>query len=141
MEVENPPGDRVGENINKDKTITDLLLGVVNWWCLKFGRDEVTNLVMRHFEHAEVYGSCVILFETLGMGRPGNHRNTVGRPALEPCANDLVKVMKDLTDNSQVPNILIPAAELGKVPLDALSIRDERSVGARLESLKLAFRQ
>ena len=60
---DNPPGDKVGGDIDgsSDKTITDLLLGVVNWWCMKSGKTEVVNLVMRHFEHEEVYNSSLIL--------------------------------------------------------------------------------
>ena len=49
---------------------------------------------------------------------------------------DLAKIMKGLVNSKQVPNIVIPASEIGKIPLDALSINDERSVSARLESLE-----
>ena len=31
------------------KVISDLLLGVVSWWCLKFGKKEVIDLIVRHF--------------------------------------------------------------------------------------------
>ena len=130
---ENPPGDK---NSGEPKSISDLVLGVVNWWCLKFGETEVVDLVMRHFEHAQVYTSCVTLAEVCGLNKPIHHKNTATRPALEPCANDLVKIMKDLVESKEVPNIVIPASELGKVPLDAISIRDERSVSSRLESLE-----
>ena len=47
-----------------------------------------------------------------------------------------MKNMKELVETKQVPIFVIPATELGKVPLDALSVSDERSVGARLESLE-----
>ena len=136
VETENPPaGDRVGGS-NTDKTIINVLLGVVNWWCLKFNKVEVVNLVMRYYDHTEVYRSSVQLSELCGLPKPGNHKTTSSRPALEPCANDLVKIMKDLVESKNVPTIVIPASELGKVPLDALSIGDERSVSARLESLE-----
>ena len=128
---ENPPGDKGG-----GEPISDMLLGVVNWWCLKFGKTEVVDLVMRHFEHAQVYSSCVTLAELCGLSKPINHKNTASRPALVPCASDLVKIMKDLVESKQVPNIAIPVSDLGKVPFDALSIRDERSVSSRLESLE-----
>ena len=133
---ENPPGDKGG---GETKIISDMLLGVVNWWCLKFGKTEVVDLVMRHFEHAQVYTSCVNLAEVCGLPKPIHHKNTAARPALEPCANDLVKIMKDLVESKEVPNIVIPASELGKVPLDAISIRDERSVSSRLESLETSI--
>ena len=132
MSTEEPPG----REENQVKDITDLLLGVVNWWCLKFGPSEVVNLVMRYYEHAEVYKGCLLLAEVTGLAKPINHKSSVARPALQPCAEDLVKMMKSLIDSNQLPRIVIPASELGKVPLDALSIQDERSVSARLESLE-----
>ena len=137
---DNPPGDKVGGDIDgsSDKTITDLLLGVVNWWCMKSGKTEVVNLVMRHFEHEEVYNSSLILSDFLGLDKPAKHNNSSGRPALDPCTNYMVKIMKDLVDSKQVPQIVIPASQLGRVPLDALSISAERSVGARLESLEVS---
>ena len=49
-----------------------------------------------------------------------------------------MKIMKDLVDSKQVPQIVIPASQLGRVPLDALSISADRSVGARLESLEVS---
>ena len=103
---------------------------MVNWWCLKFGFNEVKNLVMRHFEFAHVYTSCVLLTESCGLRKPKKHKNTAARPALEPCYNDLVKIMKDLVDAKEVPNIVIPASELGKIPLDTLSVSEERTVSS-----------
>ena len=135
---DNPPGDKVGGDATNIKTITDLLIGVVNWWCMKFGKTEVVNLVMRHFEHGEVYNSCLLLSDFLGLSKPTNYKNSAARPALDPCTNDLVKIMKDLVDSKQVPHIVIPASQLGRVPLDALSVSAERSVGARLESLEVS---
>ena len=96
----------------------------MNWWCSKFGHNEVVNLVMRHFEQAEVYSSCMNLAETCGLPKPSNHKNTAARPALDPCANDLVNTIKGLVDSKQVSNIVIPARQLGKVPLDAFSVNE-----------------
>ena len=117
-------------------TITNLLLGVVNWWCLKQGKMEVVNLVKRHFNDEEVYKSNLILAEECDLPKPGRHKVSATRPAIDAYADDLVTNMKNLVNSDKVPKIVIPAAELGKVPLDTLSISDERSVGARLESLE-----
>ena len=136
--LDNPPGDLTGGEETSDKAITDLLLGVVNWWCLKFGEAKIVDLVMRHYEQGEVYNSCLILADFCGKSKPINHKNSIARPALDPCAKDLVKIMKELVDSEKVPNIVIPASQLGRVPLDTLNVGDERSVGARLESLEFS---
>ena len=142
MTVDNPPGATENDELQleaaaaKDNTITDLLLGVVNWWWLKGGKNEVVNLVMRHFELAEVYKSSCYLAETCGLSPPTLHKNSSNRPALEPSADDLVTRMRILIDSKRLPMIVIPANELGKVPLEAVSDTGERSVSARLESLE-----
>ena len=120
----------------EDKAITDLLLGVVNWWCLKFGKHETVNLVKRHFEHEEVYRSSLDLAGACGLGRPVKHKGSFARPAIDANADDLVTNMKQLIDSKKLPKIVIPAGELGRVPLDAISVSNERSVSARLESLE-----
>ena len=98
-------------------------------------QNEVVSLVLRHFEHAEVYKSSLYLADTCELSKPTNHKNSVNRPALEPCTDDLVTNMKSLIDSKKLPRIVIPAAELGRVPLDTVSDSGETSVSARLESL------
>ena len=51
-------------------------------------------------------------------------------------ANDLVTNMVQLVNGNKVPLIVIPATDLGKVPLGAVSVGNERSVSARLETLE-----
>ena len=48
--------------------------------------------------------------------------------------------MRGLIDSKQLPRIVIPAAEFGRVPLEAISVSDERSVSARLESLEASVK-
>ena len=71
---------------------------------------------------------------------PIKHNNTPSRSACEANAIDLVNALLELDDQRKLPRILIPSDQLGRVPLDALAISDERSVGARLESLELCVR-
>ena len=130
-----PPGDP------KDSgpvapVITDPLLGVVNWWCLQQGKSEVQNLVVRHFEVEEIYKSHLVLAEKCGLPQPSKHKTTAARPALDAYAGDLASNMFKLVQDKLVPLIVIPASELGRVPMGALSISDERSVSARLETLE-----
>ena len=120
--------------------INNLLLGVVNWWCLQQGKTEVQNLLVRHFEADEIYNSHLILADKCGLPPPKKHKTTATRPALDVNACDLATSMFKLVNTKQVPVIVIPATELGSVPLGALSVSDERSVSVRLETLEESVR-
>ena len=133
-----PPGDTVVQQPGPvSNVMADLVLGVVNWWCLQHGKAEVMNLVVRHFEMEEIYKSHLLLAEDCELPRkPGKHNASVSRPALDAYANDLVTNMFHLVNDSKVPVIVIPATELGKIPLGAISVDNERSVSVRLETLE-----
>ena len=90
MSVVNPPGSdsETGPPLpaveEKDTTITDLILGVVNWWCLKFGNSEVIDLVLRHYDmvrcispastwHRPVDYLGQVIIRILLQGLPWNH--------------------------------------------------------------------
>ena len=121
--------------MSEEKTITDLVLGVGNWWCLKQGKDEVVILVKRHFGNEEVFQSNLVLAAKCDLDRPIKLKVSVSRPAIDAFADDLVTNKKNLINSVKLPIIVIPATQLGRVPLDALSIGDERSVGARWQVL------
>ena len=132
-----PEGD--GTDISS-KGIESMVLGVVSWWAGKHHRNQVLNLVTRHFQAGEVYEAGVLLAQACQLGTPIRHNNTPSRSACEANAIDLVNVLLELDNQKTKPKILIPSDQLGKVPLDALAISDERSVSARLESLEQCVR-
>ena len=68
---------------------------------------------------------------------PINHRNSALRSASEANIVELVNNIDKLSDENKAPKYLIPSDQLGRVPLGALSIRDEVSVSARLEALEV----
>ena len=78
----------------------------------------------RHFEHGGVYKSSVYLAETCGLSISGN-KNTVSRPALEPCTEDLVTMMTVLFDSKKLPMTVIASTELGIITLDTVSVSCE----------------
>ena len=65
------------------------------------------------------------LAETCGVSISGNHRNTVSRPTLEPCSEDLVTRMKVLFDSKKLPMTVIASTELGIISLDTVSVSFE----------------
>ena len=74
---------------------------------------------MRYFGQEGVYKSSIDLASTSGLGRPGGHKDTVSY------TNDLVTNMKKLINAKKLTKIVMPASELGRVPLGSLSISDK----------------
>ena len=136
-------GDATGEvkagNDDGDpalKVVESLVLGVVSWWAGKFHRNQVLNLVTRHYLASEVHEASLKLAKACQHDAPVKHNNTGSRSACEANAIDLVNTLVELDNQKKKPRILIPSDQLEKVPFDALAISAERSVSARLESLE-----
>ena len=121
--------------------VESLVLGVVSWWTGKFHRNEVLNLVTRHFQAQEVYEAGLKLARASNLGAPVRHNNTPSRSACEANAIDLVNTLLELDNQKQMPKIMIPSDQLEHVPLDALAVSAERSVSARLESLENCMKE
>ena len=123
------------------KVVESLVLGVVNWWSGKFHRNQVLNLVTRHFLPMEVFEANMQLAKASQIEVPGKKNNTPSRSACEAYAIDLVNNLLELDSQKKKPRILIPSDQLGKVPLDAIAVSEERSVSARLESLEQCVKE
>ena len=122
------------------KVLESLVLGVVSWWTGKLHRNKVLILVTRLFQALEVHEASLMLAQACKLGTPIKHNNTPSRSACEDNAIDLVNALVELDSQKKKPRIMIPSEQLRLVQLDALALRDERSVGARLESLKQCVR-
>ena len=108
----------------------------MNWWTGKFHRNQVLNLVTRHYQAHEVYEASLKLAQSCNLDTPVKHYNTPSRSACEANAIDIVPKLVELDLKKKKPRILIPSDQLDLVPLDALAVSAERSVSARLESLE-----
>ena len=117
------------------------LLGVIDWWLGNHTREEVLVLINRHFRPEEVFDAHKLLAQACKLNDPIKHKNSALRKAGEVQAVDLVNDMDRLDLGKTGPRYLIPSDQLGRVPLGALSVRDEVSVGARLESLEVNMRK
>ena len=121
--------------------IESALLGVTNWWLGKHSREEVIVLVSRHFRPEEVFQENLLMAQACQLQVPSKHKNSPLRSAGEAYIVDLVNSMSMLASGGQPPRFLVPSDQLGKVPLGALSIRDEVSVSARLVSLEESMKK
>ena len=117
------------------------LLGVISWWLGRHTREEVLVLISRHFLPDEVREGNLLLAEACKLQEQPGHKTSILRSAGEAYAVDLVNNLDMLGKQKNAPRYLIPSDQLGKVPLGALNVRDEVSVGARLESLELSVKK
>ena len=117
------------------------LLGVISWWLGRHTREEVLVLISRHFLPDEVREGNLLLAEACNLQEQPGHKTSILRSAGEAYAVDLVNNLDMLGKQKNAPRYLIPSDQLGKVPLGALNVRDEVSVGARLESLELSVKR
>ena len=123
------------------QVLESLVLGVISWWTGKFHRNQVLDLVTRHFQPMEVFEASSELARVCNLELPGRKNNTATRSACEAYAIELVNTLLELDDKKIKPRIVIPCDQLGKVPLEALADNTERSVSARLESLETCIKE
>ena len=117
--------------------VEHVVLGVVNWWSTKFSHKQVLAMVEKNFNQEEILDAQKALAKALGEAvDPKKRQNSQLRPAVEAQAEDLCDKVDTLIKEDKMPRVLIPCDQLGKVPLATLSISDEQSVCARLESLE-----
>ena len=116
--------------------VEHVVLGVVNWWSTKFSHKQVLAMVEKNFNQEEILDAQKVLAKALGEADPKKRQNSQLRPAVEAQAEDLCDKVDTLIKEDKMPRVLIPCDQLGKVPLATLSISDEQSVCARLESLE-----
>ena len=91
------------------KVVESSVLGVVNWWSGKFHRNQVLNLVTRHFLPMEVFEANMQLAKASQIEVPGKKNNTPSRSACEAYAIDLVNNLLELDSQKKKPRILIPS--------------------------------
>ena len=119
--------------------LENLLLAVASWWVGRHSRIEVLDLMTRHFLPVDMYVANQELAQACQLLPPGSHRNSINRSAGESYAIDLYNNLYQLSNDKKLPRILLSSDDLGKVPLGALSVSDERSVSARLETLETSI--
>ena len=128
--------DTGGGNPVTQPVLEDPLLAVANWWVGRHSRVEVLDLLTRHFLPVDMLMAHQELARVCQMDPPGIHKSSANRPAADAYAIDLYNNLFQLSHEKRLPRLMVCSDNLGKVPLGALSISDERSVSARLERLE-----
>ena len=124
--------------------IENVMLSMTAWWKLTETTEKVVELVTKHFTQDEVIGGLRSIFELgIQFEFPPRRNPSQGRSAVKAQAMDLVRILEDLTNQDRLPKFVIHSEELGRVShmMGTLSIRDEQSVSARLESLEAGMKK
>ena len=121
--------------------LENLPLAVASWWVGRHSRSEVLDLMTRHYLPVDLFEAHLELARVCQLEPPGRRQNSTTRSAGEAYAIDLYNNLYKLSSEKKLPRLVLCSDDLGKVPLGALHISDERSVNARLESLEESIKK
>ena len=121
-----------------------LVMSVAHHWHLRETAERQVELIERNFRQDEMLGALRELETMVKLPKAVQKRQAgAGRSASRAQAEDVVSVMRVLSDQDKLPRFLIQSDDLRRVAplLGAVSVSDERGVAARLEALELSHRQ
>ena len=135
--VEAPPD---GLDIQKGG-LESLLLSMLHHWSIQ-GKEPnvVIDLLQKNFSQDQIYTAHCSL-------RKGErvtwHKASGKRPAVHAQAESLYHLVMGLNHKNMLPRFTVSSEDLWRVSsmTESLSLRDERSVAARMESLELSMRR
>ena len=123
--------------------IESLVLAVAHHWSLRETAARQVELLERHFRQDEMLAALRELETKVKIAKVVPRRAGVGRSSSRAQAEDVVIVMKQLSDQDNLPRFTIQSDDLRRVAplLGAVSVGDERGVAARLEALEFSHRK
>ena len=120
--------------------LESLLLSVAHYWSYRESRNRQVELLERHFQQDEMLHALIELRLMKMLPPPVKRQHTASKTATKAQAEDVVDLLKTLGDNDNLARFMVQSDDLPRVVplLGAVSVSDERSVGARLEALEVA---
>ena len=119
--------------------VESLLLSAAHYWSTRETMERQVELLERHFRQDEMYHALSEL-KIVKPEMPAlvKRQQAVGKTATRVQAEDVVKTLKDLGDKDNLPRFTVQSDDLHRILplLGAVSVADERGVGARLEALE-----
>ena len=123
--------------------LESLLLSVASYWSMRETKDRQVELIERHFRQEEMLHSLCQLCEMTGELLPVKRQQSKGRSATKAQAIDVVDLLEKLDMSDRLPRFIVQSDDLPCILplLGAVSVGDERGVGARLEALEQSHRK
>ena len=101
---------KVGEILQRPM-LRNHILGTVLMWMNKWGKEQVSELIVKHFVDHDVYDASCKLSEASKSQRLQKHRNTEVRTKGEASAWDLVSSLAKLDRECRLPEIVVPVID------------------------------
>ena len=99
----------------------DLVLGCVQSWLNRFGRDDIIKMVCDNFIDTEIFNALKCLCESLGMDPPKKRFNTKKQSAVKVWAGEMYDTMMKDDYVEKLPEFVVSSQELQRVPLALMS--------------------
>ena len=107
--------------VGPEGMVKDLVLGCVQSWLNRFGREDIVKMVSENFIDKEIFDGLKCLWQCLGLGDPKVRRNTVKQVAVKVWAAEMYDTMIKEDNAEKLPEFVVSSQELQRVPLALLS--------------------
>ena len=107
--------------VGPEGMVKDLVLGCVQSWLNRFGREDIVKMVSDNFIDKEIFDGLKCLWQCLGLGDPKVRRNTVKQVAVKVLAAEIYDLRMEEDNAGKLPEFVVSSQELQRVPLALLS--------------------
>ena len=101
--------------------VKDLVLGCVQSWLNRFGREDIVKMTSDNFIDKEIFEGLKCLCSSLGLEDPKTRRNTAKQVAVKVWAAEIYDTMMKEDDAGTLPEFVVSSQELQRVPLALMS--------------------
>ena len=127
--------------------LENMLLSVASFWKLRMDKNIQIDLISRNFQQEDILAALDKVKNCPGfddtVGKITNRVWGKDRTAIAAQAKDLVELLEKLGNMEKKPRFVIHCEDLHRASsiMGGLSVRDERAVSARMESLEVGLRK
>ena len=107
--------------VGPGEMVKNLVLGCVQSWLNRFGREDIVKMVSDNFIDKEIFDGLKCLCECLGLDPPKSRRNTMKQVAVKVWAAEMYDIMMKEDNSEKLPEFVVSSQELQRVPLALLS--------------------
>jgi hypothetical protein len=123
--------------VEAGEMVKDLVLGCVQSWLGRYGREDIVKLVSENFLDKEIFEGLKSLCVCMGLEPPKTRRNTMKQVAVKVWGAEIYDIMMKEDYAEKLPEFVVSSQELQRVPLALLSgANDVVPICSRMNSLE-----